>query len=73
MARLFNRVGEVTQRVVQLLSPYPTLEVPDDQGAEEWVTRGRTNLRGHDSEPRPTAPQTPEGSPPAARVETEPA
>ena len=63
-------MGDFTAQVVRLLLPHPTLEVPDDPRAEEWVTHGR---RIHDSEPRPTAPRTMVSSPPDVRVESEPA
>ena len=74
MARLFGQVGQFDQRMMELLSPYPTLPTPDDPEAKDWVTHGRDNLRGHDSEPNPApAPQTPADPPPGVGVETEPA
>ena len=71
MARLLRGVVDFTAQVVRLLSPQQPLEVPDDPGAEEWVTaHGR---RIFDSEPRRTAPETPVNLPPDMRVESEPA
>ena len=72
MARLLRGVGDFTAQVVRLLSPQqPPLEVPDDPGADEWVTAHGWRL--FDSERRPTAPETPVSSPLDMRVESEPA